>query len=152
MYEQFELSIFWLKTCEFQIAIEAISNIRTVVALGCEDIFYNKFVTELGPHNAADKKRAHVSGLVTALGRSTIFFACTGIISYGIHLMVHYSLPSASLLKSVVGKRFLFLNVSCVISGSPSFPCTALGQLEIAWYTLQTSKKRPAQQGKFSNS
>jgi hypothetical protein len=47
-----------------QLAVEAISNIRTVAGLGREKTFVERYIAELsGPHETA-KRKAHVRGLV----------------------------------------------------------------------------------------
>lgn len=83
----------------FQIAIEAISNIRTVAALGCEDIFYKKFITELNPHQASAIKKSHFRGFMLGMARSTMNFSYIGTTYYGIYLMVYSDLTSATMIK-----------------------------------------------------
>lgn len=100
-------------TCNFQIAIEAISNIRTVASLGCEEIFYKKFIAELGPHQAACRKKSHFRGFMLGLGRSTGMFSYTATLYYGMHLMINASLSSATLFKQVFENYYCFLKDRC---------------------------------------
>ena len=68
-------------------AIEAITNIRTVAGLGREKTFVQRYVAALkGPHQEAMKK-SHLRGLVFGFAQSTPFFAYAGCMYYGGYLV-----------------------------------------------------------------
>ncbi|CAH0691940.1 unnamed protein product [Spodoptera exigua] len=71
-----------------KIAIEAVSNVRTVVCLGRERMFVNEYVKQLEPALADAKKAAHCRGLVNGLSRSIFNFINAASLTYGGHLIV----------------------------------------------------------------
>lgn len=70
-----------------KIAVEVVSNIRTVVGLGRERMFYNKFMEMLEPSLASAKRLTHIRGLVFGVARSVFFFAFAACIAYGSQLV-----------------------------------------------------------------
>ena len=71
----------------FQLAIEAITNIRTVAGLGREKTFVRRYIQELEkPHEEA-KKKSHIRGLVFGFAQSMPFFAYAGTMYYGGYLV-----------------------------------------------------------------
>lgn len=76
-----------LKNGVFQLAIEAITNIRTVAGLGREKTFVQKYMKELdAPHREA-KRKSHIRGLVFGFAQSMPFFAYAGCMYYGGYLV-----------------------------------------------------------------
>lgn len=71
-----------------QIAIEAVSNVRTVVCLGRERMFVKEYVKQLAPALADAKRAAHCRGLVNGLSRSIFNFINAASLTYGGHLIV----------------------------------------------------------------
>lgn len=47
-----------------KVAVEAITNIRTVAGLRCEDQMYQIYSTELSKPHALGKRKAHIRGFV----------------------------------------------------------------------------------------
>ncbi len=83
----------------FKLAIEAITNIRTVAGLGREKTFVQKYVQELeGPHNKA-KKKSHIRGLVFGFAQSMPFYAYAGCMYYGGYLVDQKSLEYQNVYK-----------------------------------------------------
>lgn len=74
--------------CVFQIAVEAISNIRTVASLGCEDVFQQLYVSELVPYQRTTKTKSHFRGVVLGMARSLLLFAYAAGMAYGTKLIV----------------------------------------------------------------
>ncbi|KAL3285372.1 hypothetical protein HHI36_019479 [Cryptolaemus montrouzieri] len=70
-----------------QIAIEAISNVRTVASLGAEDLFHEKFLKELFLHQKRRLRNSHFRGLVFGMARSITFFAYGAAMFYGGYLI-----------------------------------------------------------------
>ena len=76
-----------IKVFRTQIAIEGITNIRTVAGLRLEATFAGRYQHELsGPHRAA-RRKAHVRGLVFGFAQSVPFFAYAGCMFYGGYLV-----------------------------------------------------------------
>lgn len=71
-----------------KVAVEAVSNVRTVVSLGCEDKFHNFYITEMGVHHKRSLKTSHLRAIVTALARSIMFFAYGLCMFYGGYLII----------------------------------------------------------------
>ncbi|XP_022813968.1 multidrug resistance protein 1B-like [Spodoptera litura] len=71
-----------------KIAIEAVSNVRTVVCLGRERMFVREYVKQLAPALADAKRAAHCRGLVNGLSRSIFNFINAASLTYGGHLIV----------------------------------------------------------------
>ena len=83
----------------FQLAIEAITNIRTVAGLGREKTFVQKYIHELiTPHNEA-KRKSHIRGLVFGFAQSMPFFAYAGCMYYGGYLVDQEELEYQSVFK-----------------------------------------------------
>ncbi len=66
-----------------KIAVEAVGNIRTVVSLGRETMFYQSYVDLLEPTVRNAKKLVHGRGIVYGLARSIWFFAYAACMVYG---------------------------------------------------------------------
>lgn len=71
-----------------QIALEAVSNVRTVVSLGLEKWFVSEYVRALTPVVKIAHKNAHCRGLVAGLSRSLFNFVNSIALTYGGHLIV----------------------------------------------------------------
>ncbi|KAG4065501.1 hypothetical protein HA402_013271 [Bradysia odoriphaga] len=66
-----------------KIAVEAVGNIRTVVSLGRERMFYKMYVDILNPTVQNAKRVTHMRGIVYGLARSIWFFAYAACMVYG---------------------------------------------------------------------
>ncbi|CAH0585608.1 unnamed protein product [Chrysodeixis includens] len=71
-----------------KIAIEAVSNIRTVVCLGREAMFVREYERALLPALNVATRAAHCRGLVAGLSRSIFNFVNAAALTYGGHLIV----------------------------------------------------------------
>lgn len=70
-----------------QLAIEAITNIRTVAGLGREKTFVQKYMKELDASHREAKRKSHIRGLVFGFAQSMPFFAYAGCMYYGGYLV-----------------------------------------------------------------
>lgn len=66
-----------------QLAVETVSNITTVVSLGCEKTFCDTYVGLLLPHHKRAKRITHVRALVIGVARSLMFFPYSACVYYG---------------------------------------------------------------------
>ncbi|EDW02070.1 ATP-dependent translocase ABCB1 [Drosophila grimshawi] len=82
-----------------KLAVEVVSNIRTVVSLGREDMFHRTYITMLEPAVEKSKKNTHYRGMLYGLARSIMFFAYAACMSYGGYCVVHRGLPFGDVFK-----------------------------------------------------
>ncbi|KAL9915299.1 multi drug resistance 50 [Glossina fuscipes fuscipes] len=66
-----------------KLAVEVVSNIRTVVSLGREEMFYRLYIEMLGPAVRKAKRNTHYRGFVYGLARSLMYFAYAACMYYG---------------------------------------------------------------------
>lgn len=85
----------------FQIAIEAVSNIRTVASLGREDGFYKEYVAEMSPANKIILRNNHIRGVTMGIARSAIYFAYAICMYFGARLIENDGVPYEDVYKYV---------------------------------------------------
>ena len=76
----------------FQLAVEVVSNIRTVVSLGKEPMFHKQYMALLEPSVAVAKRNTHYRGFVYGIARSLMFFAFAACMFYGGYLVANEGL------------------------------------------------------------
>ncbi|XP_059085287.1 ATP-dependent translocase ABCB1-like isoform X5 [Tigriopus californicus] len=81
------------------LAIEAISNIRTVAGLGRERTFEELYLAALRQPHVDAKKRSHVRGLIFGFAQSVPFFAYSGCMFYGGWLVENQDLDYKNVFK-----------------------------------------------------
>lgn len=69
------------------------SNIRTVVSLGREKMFYEKYTSYLIPAVLKVKHNSHMRGVTYGVARSIMFFAYGACMMYGGQLVVNDNVP-----------------------------------------------------------
>lgn len=82
-----------------KLAIEAISNIRTVAGLGREKTFEELYLNALRQPHMDAKKRSHVRGLIFGFAQSVPFFAYSGCMFYGGWLVENQDLDYKNVFK-----------------------------------------------------
>lgn len=70
-----------------KVAVEVVSNIRTVVSLGREKMFHRMYMDHLEPSVRSAKRTTHYRGFVYGIARSIWFFAYAACMVYGGHLV-----------------------------------------------------------------
>lgn len=85
--------------CATRIAIEAISNIRTVASLGKEDAFFNRYCVELDHVAQATRTRNRLRGLVFSCGQTTPYFGYALSLYYGGYLVAREGLSYQDVIK-----------------------------------------------------
>nr|DAC81112.1 TPA_exp: multidrug resistance transporter 3 [Leptinotarsa decemlineata] len=68
-------------------AVEAITNIRTVISLGCEPVFLDLFQRELVIYQKMAHIKSHIRGLFLGFARSIHFFTYSAAFTYGVNLI-----------------------------------------------------------------
>lgn len=76
-----------------KLAIEAITNIRTVASLRKETYFVEQYNKELARPHASSKSRSHLRGIVFGFAQSVPFFAYGGCMFYGGYLVYYEGIP-----------------------------------------------------------
>ncbi|XP_049818455.1 ATP-dependent translocase ABCB1-like isoform X2 [Aethina tumida] len=104
-----------------KVAVEAIGNIRTVVSLGCEKVFYNIYVKELHPYQVKSKRKSHFRGLVLGLARSLMLFAYAAGITYGAQLIVRREQEYGTVFKVAEAVITGSWSIGNALSFSPNF-------------------------------
>ncbi|XP_015115150.1 multidrug resistance protein homolog 49 isoform X1 [Diachasma alloeum] len=79
--------------CATRIAIEAISNIRTVASLGKEGAFLDRYCVEMAKVAAATRTRNRLRGLVFSCGQTIPYFGYALSLYYGGYLVAREGLP-----------------------------------------------------------
>nr|CAD1918043.1 ABCB transporter [Chrysochus auratus] len=104
-----------------KVAVEALANIRTVISLGCENIFLDLYVKDLVPYQKLAKKKAHFRGMVLGMARSLILFAYAAGIAYGVKLVINQVIDYGTMFKVneciIVGSW----SIGTALSVSPNF-------------------------------
>lgn len=84
-----------------KLAVEVVSNVRTVVSLGRETMFHTQYVELLVPSVKQAKKNTHYRGVVYGLAESVMYFAYAACMFYGGQLVVNTGLPYGDVFKYV---------------------------------------------------
>ena len=101
-----------------KLAIEAISNIRTVASLRKEDYFVEEYNKELaGPHESS-RSRSHLRGIVFGFAQSMPFFAYGGCMFYGGYLVYSEFLPYKKVFTVAEVRRICFERLYLAHSGT----------------------------------
>lgn len=85
--------------CATRIAVEAISNIRTVASLGKEEGFLQKYCVELAHVAKATRTKNRLRGLVFSCGQTAPFFGYALSLYYGGFLTAREGLPYQDVIK-----------------------------------------------------
>ncbi|XP_066999280.2 multidrug resistance protein homolog 49 isoform X2 [Anabrus simplex] len=82
-----------------KIAVEVISNIRTVAGLAGEKAFIQRYVTALSGAQVAARKKIRFRGVVFAMGQSSWYWAYALSFYYGGYLVAYEDLPYENVIK-----------------------------------------------------
>lgn len=104
-----------------KLAVEAISNIRTVASLGCEKKFHQLYTIELVPHYRKAKKNLHFRGVVLGMARSLMFFSYGATLYYGGRLIIEQNLDYALVFKVSEAMITSAWSVGNALAFSPNF-------------------------------
>lgn len=79
-----------------KVAVEVVSNIRTVVSLGRERMFHTQYMDLLEPSVSSAKRLTHIRGVVYGIARSLWFFAYAACMAYGGQLVAEEQMTIAA--------------------------------------------------------
>ena len=94
-----------------KLAIEAISNIRTVAGLRKESYFAEAYLKELELPHEQIKKRSHVRGAVFGMSQSIPFFSYGGCMFYGGYLVYSEGIKYKIVFKGINTKSLLIYSL-----------------------------------------
>nr|CAH7755523.1 unnamed protein product [Callosobruchus chinensis] len=104
-----------------KIAVEAISNIRTVASLGCEKVFQDLYFKELLPYQKTAERKAHFRGLVLGLARSLLLFAYAAALAYGVIVIMKKELDHGTFFQVTEVVIVGSWSIGNALSFSPNF-------------------------------
>lgn len=82
-----------------KVAVEAISNVRTVASLGQERHFINNYLIEIENVNQALKVRSRLRGVVFSFGQAAPFFGYALTLWYGGYMVAYKELEYKNVIK-----------------------------------------------------
>ncbi|XP_016993296.2 ATP-dependent translocase ABCB1 [Drosophila takahashii] len=82
-----------------KLAVEVVSNIRTVVSLGREEMFHKNYIGMLIPAVEISKRNTHFRGMVYGLARSLMFFAYAACMYYGTWCVINRGIEFGDVFK-----------------------------------------------------
>ncbi|XP_049809966.1 ATP-dependent translocase ABCB1-like isoform X1 [Schistocerca nitens] len=104
-----------------KLAVEAVSNIRTVAGLGRERLFHGKYLAELQPALRRAKRNTHVRAAVFSLARSIGTFTYAACMYYGGVLILSDGLPYEDVFKVVESLILGSMMIAGALSFAPNF-------------------------------
>ncbi|KAI4456367.1 atp-binding cassette sub-family b [Holotrichia oblita] len=104
-----------------KVAVEAVANIRTVVAMSCEEVFYTMYTAEMVPHYNKGRKSAHFRGVILGLSRSLIYLAYGIAFFYGGHLVVNDGLEVRRVFQVSEALISAAMSIGSVMAFAPNF-------------------------------
>ncbi|XP_043474594.1 ATP-dependent translocase ABCB1 isoform X1 [Leptopilina heterotoma] len=103
-----------------KIAVEAVSNIRTVIALGIQDNCYHSYVASMQPSLALAKRNTHYRGLIFAMARSISYIALACCMYYGGYLMKEEGIPYSTVFRISQALIMGTVMVACAFAYVPN--------------------------------
>lgn len=98
-----------------KVAVEVVSNIRTVVSLGRERMCYQQYVDLLEPSLVSAKRVTHIRGLVYGIARSLWFFAYAACMYYGGQLVAQNEASIATVFVYVFYKNIYVAYIFSIV-------------------------------------
>nr|CAD7406895.1 unnamed protein product [Timema cristinae] len=104
-----------------KIAVEAVSNIRTVAGLGTEKTFHDNYMMELQPAHIVALRNSHFRALVYGLATSISYFAFSACMYYGGQLVEQEGIPYADVFKVSQALIFGTSSIANALAFAPNF-------------------------------
>ncbi|KAF5301298.1 hypothetical protein FQR65_LT08917 [Abscondita terminalis] len=104
-----------------KVAVEAVSNIRTVASLSCENTFFDQYCAELESHYRTTKRNSHGRSIVLAMARSIMFFAYSITTYYGGTLIVNENMPYEDMFKVSQALIMGTVSIAQALAFTPNF-------------------------------
>ncbi|XP_049765728.1 multidrug resistance protein homolog 49-like isoform X2 [Schistocerca cancellata] len=104
-----------------KVAVESVTNIRTVLGLCRERQFHEQYLLELQPALQVSKRNVHLRAITYALARSIGFFAYAGAMAFGGSLVASEGLPYEKVFKVSQALIMGTAMVANILSFAPNF-------------------------------
>ncbi|XP_049837440.1 ATP-dependent translocase ABCB1-like isoform X1 [Schistocerca gregaria] len=104
-----------------KVAVESVTNIRTVLGLCRERQFHAQYLLELQPALQVSKRNVHLRATTYALARSIGFFAYAGAMAFGGSLVASEGLPYEKVFKVSQALIMGTAMVANILSFAPNF-------------------------------
>lgn len=104
-----------------KLAVEVVSSIRTVVSLGREKMFHEKYMELLVPSTQKAKFNTHYRGFVYGMARSLMFFAFAVCMWYGGYLVANDGLYYANVFKVSQALIMGTVSIANALAFTPNF-------------------------------
>ncbi|XP_047122153.1 ATP-dependent translocase ABCB1-like [Schistocerca piceifrons] len=104
-----------------KVAVESVTNIRTVLGLCRERQFHAQYLLELQPALQVSKRNVHLRAITYALARSIGFFAYAGAMAFGGSLVASEGLPYEKVFKVSQALIMGTAMVANILSFAPNF-------------------------------
>ncbi|KAF0296828.1 Multidrug resistance protein 1 [Amphibalanus amphitrite] len=102
-----------------QIAVEAISNVRTVASLGLESMFADRYEEQLKKTHSKYMKRAFLRGLVYGAAQTAPAVSQAIVFAIGKHLIIDGTIPYSHLLMITEGLIYGTMEIGAAVAFSP---------------------------------
>ncbi|XP_013110696.2 ATP-dependent translocase ABCB1 [Stomoxys calcitrans] len=104
-----------------KLAVEVVSNIRTVASLGREEMFHKQYMDLLYPAVEKAKRNTHYRGLVYGLARSLMFFAYAACMYYGGWCVVNKGMQFENVFKVSQALIMGSASIASALAFAPNF-------------------------------
>ncbi|KAM7343054.1 ATP-dependent translocase ABCB1-like [Cochliomyia hominivorax] len=104
-----------------KLAVEVVSNIRTVVSLGREEMFHQKYMEMLYPAVSKAIHNTHFRGFVYGLARSLMFFAYAACMYYGGWCVIHKDMEFGNVFKVSQALIMGTVSIASALAFAPNF-------------------------------
>ncbi|XP_075165554.1 multi drug resistance 50 [Haematobia irritans] len=104
-----------------KLAVEVVSNIRTVASLGREEMFHKQYMDLLYPAVEKAKRNTHYRGFVYGLARSLMFFAYAACMYYGGWCVVNKGMQFENVFKVSQALIMGTASIASALAFAPNF-------------------------------
>ncbi|XP_037948708.1 ATP-dependent translocase ABCB1-like isoform X1 [Teleopsis dalmanni] len=104
-----------------KLAVEVVSNIRTVASLGREEMFHKQYMELLTPAVQKAKRNTHFRGVVYGLARSLMFFAYAACMYYGGWCVVNKGMEFGNVFKVSQALIMGTASIASALAFAPNF-------------------------------
>lgn len=104
-----------------KIAVDAVSNIRTVMSLGTERMFVELYMEKLQPALETSQKGTHARGFVYGMSRGAMNYAMATAIVYGGYLIINHDVAYENVVMTSQAMIMCTASVASALAFSPNF-------------------------------
>lgn len=89
----------YLKETLFQMAVEAVANVRTVASLGREELFVEEYARHLKLALNIAIRATHLRGVIFGMAKGIFNFVYSATLYYGANLIVYHNVDYGVIIK-----------------------------------------------------